>query len=204
MRGVCAPRPLVPLSTDQMAQRLTWWCDSATWVRDCQTLVVSDFADSYLGGLRRHVGHALLLSPGVQIVLERSDGRVLVQRRSDNGHWEIPAGACEPGQSFVAAAIAELAEETGIRLGADELEPFATLSDPVVHTLLYPNGDQVQAFALCFLARTSAVAPSSGDGEASEWRWASPASLPEPTHAPTRTVLQLLSAYRSSGHFQAE
>lgn len=177
---------------------------SANCVYDCQAVIVTRFEDSYLGGLRRHVGHALLLSPGVQIVLERSDGQVLVQRRADNGHWEIPAGSCEPGQSFVAAALAELVEETGIRLGADELEPFATLSDPVLHTLLYPNGDRVQAFALCFLAKSSAAAPTSGDGEASEWRWVSPASLPEPVHAPTRIVLQLLSTYRSSGTFQAK
>lgn len=164
---------------------------------------VAGFADSYLGGLRRHVGHALLLSPGVQVVVESSDGHVLVQRRTDNGHWEIPAGACEPGQSFVTSALAELAEETGIVLDAADLEPFATLSDPALHTLSYPNGDRVHAFALCFVARPSAVDTGSGDGEAAEWRWASPADLPEPVHPPTRIVLGLLSAYRRSGHFQA-
>lgn len=39
---------------------------------------------------------------------------ILVQRRADSGAWEIPAGACEPGQSFATAAVAELAQETGI------------------------------------------------------------------------------------------
>lgn len=133
---------------------------------------------------------------------------MLVQRRTDSGVWEIPAGACEPGQSFADAAIAELAElaeETGIRATVGDLEPFACLSDPDLHTLEYPNGDRVHAFAMCFVWRNAQalVVPGAGVGEVMEHRWVATNELPEPVHPPTRTVLDLYEAYRMTGQFQA-
>ena len=42
---------------------------------------------------------------------------------------------------------------------AGDLVPFATFSDPVAHLLIYPNGDQVHAFALCFWVRVDDQVP---------------------------------------------
>lgn len=162
------------------------------------------FADSYLGRLRQAVGHELLLCPGAQIVVLRRDGSILLQRRTDNGVWEIPAGSCEPGQSFVEAAIAELQEETGICATANQLEAFASYSDPKGHHLIYPNGDEVQAFALCFLLRGDAFQVRPEDAEATHHVWHPlEAPLPLPLHPPTREVLRLLSAYLETKTFQA-
>lgn len=47
-----------------------------------------------------------------------------------------------PGPEVQTAAIDVLFEETGILAKAEDLEPFATLSDPLIQTLTYPNGDQ--------------------------------------------------------------
>lgn len=145
----------------------------------------------------------MLLCPGAQVLVVRDDKRVLVQRRADSGVWEIPAGACEPGQSFATAAVAELAQETGIIAEPNQLEPFASLSDPSVHTLRYPNGDQVHAFALCFVLRVTDAAPTCTDGEALEHRWCLPTRIPEPMHEPTRVVLDLFARYEQTGRFQA-
>ena len=47
------------------------------------------------------------------------DGRVLLQLRDEKpsllypGYWMIPSGAPEPGETFLAGAVRELAEETG-------------------------------------------------------------------------------------------
>lgn len=166
---------------------------------------VGDFSASYLGRLRQHVGHELLLSPGAQVVVIRGDGLVLMQRRADSGLWEIPAGGCEPGQSFASAAITELAEETGLRASTGDLEAFVCLSDPEVHTLRYPNGDMVHAFAMCFVWRSgeARVAPGAGDGEVTEHRWVATDELPEPVHPPSRVVLALYEAYQVTGQFQA-
>ncbi|HXH79569.1 NUDIX domain-containing protein [Nocardioides sp.] len=164
---------------------------------------MSDFSVSYLGRLRQRVGHELLLCPGAQVLVVRQDKHVLVQRRADSGVWEIPAGACEPGQSFATAAVAELAQEAGIVAEPSDLEPFASLSDPSVHTLHYPNGDRVHAFALCFVLRVTGAAATSTDGEALEHRWCLPTLIPEPVHGPTRVVLDLFARYEQTGKFQA-
>jgi 8-oxo-dGTP pyrophosphatase MutT (NUDIX family) len=166
---------------------------------------MTGFNESYLGKLRSILGHELLLSPGVQILLIRDDQRILVQRRADNGMWELPAGSCEPGQSFRTAAVAELFEETNIRIQPADLIPFASLSDPSIHTLTYPNGDQVHAFALCFWASAPGDDAAINDGEAVEHRWVDPSDLPHPIHPPTAAVIRLFNRYQASGHtFQAE
>ena len=113
------------------------------------------FEDSHLGRLRHYVGHALLVSPGAQVLVLGEHDRVLLLRRSDTGEWALPAWACEPGDSFRTSAARELAEETGLHLNPDELVPFASISTAKIHTIRYPNGDLVHAFALCFWARAS-------------------------------------------------
>lgn len=163
-----------------------------------------DFAHSYIGQLRELVGGRVLLSPGAIVVLVRDDGRILVQRRADNGRWELPAGGCEPGQSFRAAAVSELSDETGIELQPSDLIPFATLSDPAEHMLTYSNGDLVHAYAMCFWAPVGDVHPWGRDGEAVEHRWVLPEEMPTPTHPPSGYVLARFRAYLDSGQFQAD
>jgi len=43
------------------------------------------FADSYLGQLRELIGNRLVLMPGARVVIERDDGRILLQKRTDIG-----------------------------------------------------------------------------------------------------------------------
>ena len=51
---------------------------------------------SYITDLRKHVGNAPLIVPGVCIVLKDEKGRVLLQKRSDSGKWGTIGGAMEP------------------------------------------------------------------------------------------------------------
>lgn len=164
-----------------------------------------NFSASYLGQLRALVGSRLVLMPGAQVVVMDDDGCVLMQRRADSGEWEFPSGAAEPGQSFTDIAIAELAEEAGINATAHDLEPFATLSDPAITTLHYPNGHEVQAFAMCFLMRVSErPVPCGVDGEAYEHSWCTQAQIPEPTDETALAVLARLRTYLECGGFIAQ
>jgi 8-oxo-dGTP pyrophosphatase MutT (NUDIX family) len=51
---------------------------------------------------------------GVGILIADSAGRLLLERRSDNGLWGLPGGGIEPGESVTDAAIRETKEETGL------------------------------------------------------------------------------------------
>jgi 8-oxo-dGTP pyrophosphatase MutT (NUDIX family) len=127
------------------------------------------YAGSYLWRLRQVIGNDLVLMPGAMLALLDADGRVLFTRRADDGSWCLPAGAAEPGGSFARTALAELSEETGLKVAEKDLIPFGCLSEAELHTIRYPNGDVTHCFALCFLAERWSGDPQP-DGEESRSR----------------------------------
>ena len=159
------------------------------------------YEGSYLWELRRRVGSRLLLMPGAQVLVIDASDRILFQRSQDSGLWELPAGAAEPGDDFRTTAARELFEETGLLVDARELVPFASLSRADIHTLTYPNGDILHCFALCFEARhwTGTLRPAADEVTDLGFFKQPPGGL----HPPTRVVLGLYDAYRSTGLFQA-
>jgi len=60
-------------------------------------------------------------SVSVAGVVVRDDGRVLVIRRDDNGHWEAPGGILELDESFEAGVRREVLEETGLAVTVERL-----------------------------------------------------------------------------------
>lgn len=55
------------------------------------------------------------------VVLLRPDGRALSVRKTGTRMYMFPGGKPEPGESPLQTAVREVAEETGIRLRAEEL-----------------------------------------------------------------------------------
>jgi ADP-ribose pyrophosphatase YjhB (NUDIX family) len=160
------------------------------------------FEGSYLWRLRQKIGHALVLTPGAAVAAQRADGQVLFARRGDDGSWCLPGGAAEEGGSFARTAIAELREETGLRVEAADLIPAACFSDAERHTLHYPNGDVAHYFSLLFLARRWEGEPTPDGEETTELRFAEPTALPEPFEPSTARAVELLLGYLRSGVFQ--
>lgn len=160
------------------------------------------FVGSYLWSLRQRVGHELVLMPGAVVVLADGDGRVLFQRRTDNGAWDLPSGGAEPGSTFRSTAATEVAEETGLVVDPDDLTPFGCLSDPEAHTVDYPNGDRTHYFSMCFVARgwTGELAPEAS--EVQELAWLDPMAPPEPLQPSGRAVLGLYREFQATGRFQ--
>lgn len=109
---------------------------------------------SYLGELRKRVGHHPLFTVGVSVVLQDEQGRWLLQRRSDSGLWGLPGGGMEPGETFRQAAARELEEETGL-IGVP-LSEMMSLSGPQMHHV-YPHGDEVYLVGLAFRGVLSAA-----------------------------------------------
>jgi len=104
------------------------------------------------------------------VVLDEA-GRVLLQRRRDNGEWALPGGVIELGESVAVAATREIEEETGCRTEIVRLT--GVYSDPARTTVAYPDGTVVQYVSVCFECRYLDGEPHATD-EASESRWFAP------------------------------
>lgn len=71
----------------------------------------------------------------VQIITVRpSDGKILITKRHPNKRfgntWEFTGGSVQAGESSRRGAVRELAEETGILVGTDELTYLRTYEGP--------------------------------------------------------------------------
>lgn len=104
----------------------------------------------YIEELRALVGKRPLISVGAGVAVLDPQNRVLLQRRSDNGLWNIPSGTMELGESLEQTARRELLEETGLEAG--QLTFFSLISGPEFH-YVYPNGDEAFFVSVRFMTR---------------------------------------------------
>jgi mutator protein MutT len=121
------------------------------------------------------------LVPASGVLALNDDGQILLQRRRDTGHWALPMGKMELGETPSECAIRETEEETGIRVTVVGL--VGIYSDPA-HIVAYTDGEVRQEFEITFLARRISGTPREND-EASEVRWVSPLELDEYDIHPT-------------------
>jgi ADP-ribose pyrophosphatase YjhB (NUDIX family) len=87
-------------------------------------------------------------SVSVAGIVVRDDGRVLVIKRDDNGHWEAPGGVLELDESFEAGVRREVLEETGLEVTVERLTGvYKNLTHGIV-ALVYrcrPAGGELRA-----------------------------------------------------------
>jgi ADP-ribose pyrophosphatase YjhB (NUDIX family) len=88
------------------------------------------------------------LSVSAVVWRESGSRELLLMQRADNGHWGLPGGYVDPGESVMAAAAREVLEETGYRVSIGRL--IGVYSDPSRQVVEYPDGEVVQAVNLCF------------------------------------------------------
>jgi len=91
------------------------------------------------------------LRPGVAAVIPNGEGRILLQRRSDNGLWGLPGGSVEIGESVRDAIVREVREETG--LSVEVVRLIGVYSDPRVQIVHYPDGNVVHYVSTLFACR---------------------------------------------------
>lgn len=129
------------------------------------------------GSLTHEAGHARCEAcgerlwgssvPGVQGLLERG-GRVLLARRAHDprrGHWDLPGGFLDEGETPVDGLRREFREETGL-----EVEPVELLRIDIE-----PYGER-QVFSVTYRVRSDGE-PTAAD-DVVELRWFPPGELP--------------------------
>lgn len=157
------------------------------------------FEESHLGKIRQLVGAQLLLVPGARIVIERADGKVLLQKRSDLDVWGLPGGNAEPGEDLASVVVREVLEETGLVI--QDPTPFGFGSNPEIETVTFPNGDVCQFFVLNFFTKTFSGELAMLDGESTALEWFDPHDFPQMLPNMKASV-RAYEAYRSTGAFQ--
>lgn len=89
-----------------------------------------------------------------------NEGRVLIIKRRDNGHWEPPGGVLELDEAIEDGLVREIREETGVEAVPEAL------------TGVYKNMER-GIVALVFRCSVEAGTPRPGD-EALQVRWMTP------------------------------
>ena len=105
------------------------------------------------------------------------DGKILLQRRSDNGNWNMPGGGVEIGESLITALHREVFEETGLL--AQITRYIGVYSDPLETMLAYPDGRVLHYIAHVVECRVTGGALRVNH-ESLELSWFDPHDLPEP------------------------
>jgi len=122
------------------------------------------------------VTKATELRPGVAAIISNGEGKILLQRRSDNGLWGLPGGSVEIGESVRDAIMREVREETGLTVEVVRL--IGVYSDPTVQIVRYADGNVVHYISSVFACRILAGTLQTCD-ETLDLQFFDPAHLPE-------------------------
>lgn len=120
----------------------------------------------------------LRLSVSALVWRSAASRELLLMRRSDNGHWGLPGGYVDPGESVLDAVRREVREETGVAIQVERL--FGIYSDPATQVIEYPDGRRVHAVNLCFEALAVGQGEPTTPEETLAHEFFPPDALPEP------------------------
>lgn len=134
----------------------------------------------YLKQLRTHIGHGLVLMPGVAALVRDLAGQVLLQRRADDGLWGLPSGSVDPGETPGQAVVREVHEETGLIVRPTRV---AAVLGGSAYRVRYSNGDVVEYTTIVFECETLGGELGGLDDETAELRYFSAEDRPTLTPA---------------------
>lgn len=124
---------------------------------------------------------------GVSAVVVDDQGRILMQKRTDNGLWALPGGGMDLTESVPQAAVREVREETGYDV---EVTGMVGLYTDARHIMAYSDGEVRRQFNVCLTARVVGGALAISD-ESTDVRWISPDEFEElPMHDTQRLRIE--------------
>jgi 8-oxo-dGTP diphosphatase len=140
----------------------------------------------YIEAIRGKLGGRLLMLPGTIALIFNESGEVLIQKRRDNGNWNLPGGIYEIGEEPAETLMRELYEETGLYVQPRRLVGIYAGKDWIV---TYPNNDQVAYMSMVFEAIITG-GELRIDEESLDLRFVSPDNLPAPFAPQHRRLIQ--------------
>jgi 8-oxo-dGTP pyrophosphatase MutT (NUDIX family) len=129
----------------------------------------------YVSHLRRHIGHDLVLLPGVTAAVFDDDGRLLLARHVAGDKWGFIGGGIEPFEEPLDAVRRELMEENDA--DGDVLGVVGSYGGNRLATT-YPNGDRVSNVTTVFACRLDAGVQWLGQDEVSQLGWFTRTEIP--------------------------
>lgn len=127
-------------------------------------------------------------------------GEVLLQKREDNGHWGMPGGRADPGESIAETCAREVWEETGFEVRVDRL--IGVYSDPTQYNIgRYRDGAINQFVNVCFACTITGGAMRISD-ESTDIGFFPLDALPEPLLASHRVRIADAQAGQVAAFFR--
>ena len=126
----------------------------------------------YIHELRKITGPRKLILNCAGAIIVR-DGKILFQRRTDNGKWGLIGGLVEMNETYEQAVLREVREETGLEI---RLEHFLGIFHN--HDMVWSNGDAAHVISAMFTASILRGEPRI-DGESYELRFFGEDELPD-------------------------
>ena len=148
----------------------------------------------YIRTMRKYIGHEMLQIVGASVYIHKG-GKLLLQKRKDNGCWGCHGGCVELGEIIEDAARRELFEETG--LTALSLEFLGVFSgEELFYT--YPNGDMVSIVDIVYLCEEFTGDLMKETNETTDLKWFDidniPNNISPPNYQSLKKCIELLKA----------
>ena len=154
----------------------------------------------YVASLRKHVGRDLILLPSVGAAVYDDEGRILLIKHNDHGHWVWPGGSCEPNEIPADSVVREVWEEAGLHVEPVSLLGVCGGPELEVH---YRNGDVVSYVMTVFECRILGGALRADQVESTEVRFFDPRELKDLSMPPwAADVLPVLLSRGGTTGFQ--
>ncbi|KLU54386.1 hypothetical protein EL84_19630 [Paenibacillus sp. VT-400] len=146
----------------------------------------------YIKYVRSFVGNSKVIMVVSGAIVFDKAGRILLQKRSDNGFWGFPGGFMEMGESVQETAKREVYEETGLILNSMDL--FSIYSGPQYEEV-YGNGDEVALVQVMFKSKDFSGAIIESE-ESIETRFFDIHSIPEHFLSTHKQIIEDLKSHK--------
>lgn len=144
----------------------------------------------YIKELRKLVGKRPLLVCACGCLIYDELGRVLLERRADDGLWGNPGGCMELGEEPEETVIRKIFEETG--LNVSKLELFGIYSGEEQHHI-FPNGDEVYYVNIMFETTSYSGVLKDPDEESLEFKFFHIKDIPKDLSKPFISIARDLN-----------